>query len=148
MPQTREHVLLARQVGVPHIVVFLNKIDMVDDKDSLELVEMEVRDLLTKYEFPGDKVPMIRGIGDEGARGRHVEIGETAIQLMDALDKDIPEPKRDDRKPFLMAVEDVFSITGRGTVATGRDERGTIKVGDAVEIVGIKENAEDRRHGP
>jgi elongation factor Tu len=139
MPQTREHVLLARQVGVPHIVVFLNKID-VADKDLVELVEMEVRDLLTKYEFPGDKVTIIRGSATKALEGDTSEIGEPAIQrLMDALDKDIPEPKRATDQPFLLAVEDVFSITGRGTVATGRAERGTIKVGDAVEIVGIKD---------
>ena len=139
MPQTREHVLLARQVGVPHIVVFLNKID-VADKDLVELVEMEVRDLLTKYEFPGDKVTVIRGSATKALEGDTSEIGEPAIQrLMDALDKDIPEPKRMTDQPFLLAVEDVFSITGRGTVATGRVERGTIKVGDNVEIVGIKE---------
>ncbi len=139
MPQTREHVLLARQVGVPHIVVFLNKID-VADKDLVELVEMEVRDLLTKYEFPGDKVTIIRGSATKALEGDPSEIGEQSIQrLMDALDKDIPEPKRMTDQPFLLAVEDVFSITGRGTVATGRVERGTVKVGEAVEIVGIKD---------
>ena len=139
MPQTREHVLLARQVGVPHMVVFLNKID-VADKDLVELVEMEVRDLLTKYEFPGDKVTIIRGSATKALEGDTSEIGEPAIQrLMDALDKDIPEPKRATDQPFLLAVEDVFSITGRGTVATGRCERGTVKVGEAVEIVGIKD---------
>jgi elongation factor Tu len=139
MPQTREHVLLARQVGVPHIVVFLNKID-VADKDLVELVEMEVRDLLTKYEFPGDKVTIIRGSATKALEGDPSEIGEQSIQrLMDALDKDIPEPKRATDQPFLLAVEDVFSITGRGTVATGRVERGTVKVGEAVEIVGIKD---------
>jgi len=139
MPQTREHVLLARQVGVPHIVVFLNKID-VADKDLVELVEMEVRDLLTKYEFPGDKITVIRGSATKALEGDTSPIGEPAIQaLMDALDKDIPEPKRATDQPFLLAVEDVFSITGRGTVATGRVERGTIKVGDNVEIVGIKD---------
>jgi elongation factor Tu len=139
MPQTREHVLLARQVGVPHIVVFLNKID-VADKDLVELVEMEVRDLLSKYEFPGDKVTIIRGSATKALEGDKSPIGEPAIQaLMDALDKDIPEPKRATDQPFLLAVEDVFSITGRGTVATGRAERGTIKVGDNVEIVGLKD---------
>src|SRR5271154_5464747 len=138
MPQTREHVLLARQVGVPHIVVFLNKIDTAD-KDLVELVELEVRELLTKYEFPGDKVTVIKGSALKALEGDTSEIGEASImKLMDALDKDIPEPKRETDKPFLMAVEDVFSITGRGTVATGRVERGRIKVGDAVEIVGIK----------
>ena len=139
MPQTREHVLLARQVGVPHMVVFLNKVD-VADKDLVELVEMEVRELLTKYEFPGDKVTIIRGSATKALEGDQGELGEPAIQkLMDALDKDIPEPKRATDQPFLLAVEDVFSITGRGTVATGRCERGTVKVGEAVEIVGIKE---------
>jgi elongation factor Tu len=138
MPQTREHVLLARQVGVPHIVVFLNKID-VADKDLVELVELEVRELLTKYEFPGDKITVIRGSALKALEGDKSDIGEGAImKLMAALDKDIPEPKRETEKPFLMAVEDVFSITGRGTVATGRVERGKIKVGDNVEIVGIK----------
>ena len=139
MPQTREHVLLARQVGVPHIVVFLNKID-VADKDLVELVEMEVRELLSKYDFPGDKITVVRGSATKALEGDSSEIGEPAIQkLMDALDKDIPEPKRATDQPFLLAVEDVFSITGRGTVATGRCERGTIKVGDNVEIVGIKD---------
>ncbi|MBI3288687.1 MAG: elongation factor Tu [Elusimicrobia bacterium] len=139
MPQTREHVLLARQVGVPHMVVFLNKVD-VADKDLVELVEMEVRELLSKYEFPGDKVTIVRGSATKALEGDTSAIGEAAIQaLMDALDKDIPEPKRETDKPFLLAVEDVFSITGRGTVATGRCERGTIKVGDNIEIVGIKD---------
>src|SRR5208282_856953 len=138
MPQTREHVLLARQVGVPHIVVFLNKMD-VADKDLVDLVEMEVRELLTKYEFPGDKITVVRGSATKALEGEKSDIGEGAIEkLMAALDKDIPEPKRMTDQPFLMAVEDVFSITGRGTVATGRCERGTIKVGDNVEIVGIK----------
>ena len=139
MPQTREHVLLARQVGVPHMVVFLNKVD-VADKDLVELVEMEVRELLSKYEFPGDKVTIIRGSATKGLEGDTSPIGEPAIQaLMDALDKDIPEPKRMTDQPFLLAVEDVFSITGRGTVATGRAERGVVKVGDNIEIVGIKD---------
>jgi elongation factor Tu len=138
MPQTREHVLLARQVNVPHIVVYLNKID-VADKDLVELVEMEVRELLTKYEYSGDKVSIIRGSALKALEGDKSEIGEASIvKLMAALDKDIPEPKRETDKPFLMAVEDVFSITGRGTVATGRVERGKVKVGDNVEIVGIK----------
>jgi elongation factor Tu len=137
MPQTREHVLLARQVNVPHIVVFLNKID-VADKDLVDLVEMEVRELLTKYEFPGDKITVIRGSATKALEGDKSDIGEGAIEkLMDALDKDIPEPQRMTDQPFLMAVEDVFSITGRGTVATGRVERGTVKVGEAVEIVGL-----------
>jgi elongation factor Tu len=136
MPQTREHVLLARQVGVPHIVVFLNKVD-VADKDLVELVEMEVRELLSKYEFPGDKITIVRGSATKALKG---ELGEPAIQkLLDALDADVPEPKRMTDQPFLLAVEDVFSITGRGTVATGRVERGTVKVGENVEIVGIKD---------
>jgi elongation factor Tu len=139
MPQTREHVLLARQVGVPHMVVFLNKVD-VADKDLVELVEMEVRELLSKYEFPGDKVTIIRGSATKALEGDQGELGEPSIQrLMDALDKDVPEPKRMTDQPFLLAVEDVFSITGRGTVATGRVERGTVKVGENVEIVGIKD---------
>jgi len=139
MPQTREHVLLARQVGVPHMVVFLNKVD-VADKDLVELVEMEVRELLSKYEFPGDKVTIVRGSATKVLEGDKGDLGEPAIQrLMDALDKDVPEPKRMTDQPFLLAVEDVFSITGRGTVATGRVERGTVKVGENVEIVGIKD---------
>ncbi|MDE3032010.1 MAG: elongation factor Tu [Acidobacteriota bacterium] len=139
MPQTREHVLLARQVNVPHIVVFLNKVD-VADKDLVDLVEMEVRELLTKYDFPGDKVKVIRGSAVKALEGDTSPIGEPAIQaLMDALDSEIPEPKRETDKPFLLAVEDVFSITGRGTVATGRVERGVVKVGDNLEIVGIKD---------
>jgi len=139
MPQTREHILLARQVGVPYIVVFLNKCDMVDDPELIELVESEVRDLLTKYKFPGDKTPVIRGSAVKAIEGDQSEIGEPAIlKLMEAVDSFIPEPKRDVDKDFLMAVEDVFSITGRGTVATGRVERGRVKVGENVEIVGIK----------
>lgn len=139
MPQTREHILLARQVGVPYMVVFLNKCDMVDDKELLELVEEEVRDLLTKYGFPGDKTPVIKGSATKALEGDQGELGEKAIfALMEAVDTYIPEPKRDVDKDFLMAVEDVFLITGRGTVATGRVERGRVKVGDAVEIVGIK----------
>ncbi len=143
MPQTREHILLARQVGVPYIVVFLNKCDMVDDKELLELVEVEVRDLLTKYGFPGDKTPVIKGSATKALEGDTSEIGEPAImKLMEAVDSYIPEPKRDVDKDFLMAVEDVFLITGRGTVATGRVERGKVKVGDTVEIVGIKPTRE------
>jgi elongation factor Tu len=139
MPQTREHILLSRQVGVPAIVVFLNKADMVDDKELLELVEMEVRDLLSSYNFPGDKVPVIKGSALKALEGDKGEIGEAAIlQLMDACDAYIPEPKRDVDKPFLMPVEDVFTISGRGTVVTGRVERGQIKVGDEIEIVGIR----------
>jgi elongation factor Tu len=138
MPQTREHILLARQVGVPYIVVYLNKVDMVDDPELLELVEMEVRELLSEYEFPGDDTPVIKGSalkaleGDEDAKG-------SIWELMEAVDSYIPEPERDIEKPFLMAVEDVFTITGRGTVATGRVERGVVKVGDEVEIVGIRD---------
>jgi elongation factor Tu len=139
MPQTREHVLLARQVNVPSLVVFLNKVDLVDDSELLDLVEIEIRDLLKKYEFPGDKVPVIRGSAMKALQGDGAsEIGEKAImKLVEALDANIPEPKRELDKPFLMAVEDVFSITGRGTVATGRIERGRVKVGDNVEIVGV-----------
>jgi elongation factor Tu len=139
MPQTREHILLARQVGVPAIVVFLNKADMVDDKELLDLVEMEVRELLTYYKFPGDKIPVITGSGLKALEGDKGEFGELAImKLMDACDASIPDPKRDIDRPFLMPVEDVFSISGRGTVVTGRVERGVIKVGDEIEIVGIK----------
>jgi elongation factor Tu len=140
MPQTREHVLLARQVNVPSLVVFLNKSDLVDDKELLDLVEVEIRDLLKKYEFDGDKIPIIRGSALKALEGDQGELGEPAImKLLEALDSSIPEPKREIDKPFLMAVEDVFSITGRGTVATGRVERGKIKVGDPVEIVGLGE---------
>ena len=143
MPQTREHILLARQVGVPFIVVFLNKCDMVDDKELLELVEVEVRDLLTKYGFPGDKTPVVKGSATKALEGDTGELGEPAIlKLMEAVDAYIPDPKRDIDKDFLMAVEDVFLITGRGTVATGRVERGKVKVGDTVEIVGIKPTRE------
>ncbi len=139
MPQTREHILLARQVGVPYIVVYMNKADMVDDPELLELVEMEVRELLTKYDFPGDTTPIITGSALKALEGDQSEIGvPSIIKLVDALDSYIPEPKRDIDKPFLMPVEDVFSISGRGTVVTGRIERGVIKVGDEVEIVGIK----------
>jgi len=139
MPQTREHILLARQVGVPAIVVFMNKVDMVEDKELLDLVELEVRELLSKYEFPGDDIPVIRGSALKALEGDAGELGTPAIQqLMDAIDTHIPEPKRDVDRPFLMPVEDVFSISGRGTVATGRVERGKIKVGEEVEIVGMK----------
>jgi len=138
MPQTREHVLLARQVNVPNLVVFLNKADLVDDKELLDLVEVEVRDLLKKYEFDGDNIPVIRGSALKALEGDQGEYGEPAIyKLLEALDTHVPEPKRDVDKPFLMAVEDVFSITGRGTVATGRVERGKIKVGETVEIIGF-----------
>jgi elongation factor Tu len=139
MPQTREHILLARQVGVPAIVVFMNKVDMVEDQELLDLVELEVRELLSKYEFPGDDVPIIRGSALKALEGDAGELGTPSIQqLMDAIDSYIPEPKRDVDRPFLMPIEDVFSISGRGTVATGRVERGKIKVGEEVEIVGIK----------
>ncbi|HXB02922.1 MAG TPA: elongation factor Tu [Opitutaceae bacterium] len=138
MPQTREHILLARQVGVPKIVVFLNKVDLIDDKELLDLVEMEIRELLTKYQFPGDTATIIRGSATAALEGKPE--GEKAISdLMDAIDADIPEPVRENDKPFLMSVEDVFSITGRGTVATGRIERGVIKVNDTVEIIGLRD---------
>jgi elongation factor Tu len=138
MPQTREHVLLARQVNVPYIVVYMNKIDKVDDPEILDLVEMEIRDLLNQYEFPGDSVPIIRGSALKALEG-DPEAVKSIKELVKALDEYIPEPKRDIDKPFLLAVEDVFSITGRGTVATGRVERGVIKPGDEVEIVGFRE---------
>ena len=140
MPQTKEHVLLARQVNVPNLVVFLNKADLVDDAELLELVEVEVRDLLNKYEFDGDNITIIRGSALKAMEGDKGELGEVAImKLLEALDTQIPDPKRETDKPFLMAVEDVFTITGRGTVATGRVEQGKINVGDAVEIVGLRE---------
>ena len=142
MPQTREHILLSRQVGVPYIVVFMNKCDQVDDEELLDLVEMEIRELLNEYDFPGDDTPIIRGSAlaaleapDDITNPAYKPI----LELMDAVDEWIPTPERDDTKPFLMPVEDVFTITGRGTVATGRVERGTVKVGDEVEIVGLKE---------
>src|ERR671920_63193 len=139
MPQTREHILLSRQVGVPYIVVYLNKADMVDDAELLELVEMEVRELLSKYEFPGDDTPIIHGSARLALEGDQSEIGvPSIIKLVEALDTFIPEPERAIDKPFLMPVEDVFSISGRGTVVTGRIERGVIKVGDEIEIVGIR----------
>jgi elongation factor Tu len=142
MPQTREHILLARQVGVPYIVVFMNKVDMVDDAELLDLVELEVRELLSKYEFPGDDIPVIRGSALKALEGEASAIGMGAIQtLMEALDAYIPQPKRDVDRPFLMPVEDVFSISGRGTVATGRIERGKVKVGEEIEIVGMKDTA-------
>jgi elongation factor Tu len=138
MPQTREHILLARQVGVPNIVVFLNKVDLIDDEELLELVEMEVRELLSKYEFDGDNISIIRGSATAALDGKPE--GLEAIQnLLDAIDNDIPEPVREIDKPFLMSIEDVFSITGRGTVVTGRIERGIVKVGETVEIVGLKD---------
>ena len=142
MPQTREHILLARQVGVPAIVVYLNKADQVDDPELIELVEMEVRDLLTEYDYPGDEVPIIVGSALKALEG-DPEAEKSILDLMDAVDSYIPTPKRPTDQPFLMPVEDVFTITGRGTVATGRVERGTIKVGDAVEIVGLADKPKD-----
>ncbi|MCB0342869.1 MAG: elongation factor Tu [Pseudobdellovibrionaceae bacterium] len=140
MPQTREHILLARQVGVPSIVVFMNKVDQVDDEELLELVEMEIRDLLSKYEFPGDEIPIVKGSALKALEGDTSEIGSQAVlKLMEACDSYIPEPQRDVDKTFLMPIEDVFSISGRGTVVTGRIERGIVKVGEEVEIVGIKD---------
>ena len=139
MPQTREHILLSRQVGVPYIIVFLNKCDMVDDEELLDLVEMEVRELLDEYEFPGDDTPIIKGSALMALEDPEGEWGDKILELMEAVDSYIPEPERDDDKPFLMPVEDVFSITGRGTVATGRVERGTLTVGTEVEIVGLTE---------
>jgi elongation factor Tu len=142
MPQTREHILLARQVGVPAIVVFMNKVDMVDDAELLDLVELEVRELLSKYEFPGDDIPVIRGSALKALEGDQGELGAASIlKLMEAVDTYIPQPERDVDKPFLMPVEDVFSISGRGTVATGRVERGVVKTGEEVEIVGMKATA-------
>jgi elongation factor Tu len=141
MPQTREHVLLARQVGVPSIVVALNKADMVDDEEILELVELEVRELLTEYEFPGDDVPVVRVSALKALEG-DAAWGEKVMELMTACDDSIPEPVREVDKPFLMPVEDVFSITGRGTVVTGRIERGTIHTGETVDIIGIKDKAQ------
>ncbi|QXM07295.1 elongation factor Tu [Crassaminicella indica] len=139
MPQTREHILLSRQVGVPYIVVFLNKCDMVDDEELLDLVEMEVRELLNEYEFPGDDTPIVRGSALEALNDPDGPWGDKIVELFEAIDEYIPEPQRDTDKPFIMPVEDVFSITGRGTVATGRVERGILKVQDEVEIVGLSE---------
>ena len=139
MPQTREHILLSRQVGVPYIVVFLNKCDMVDDEELLDLVEMEVRELLSEYDFPGDDTPIIRGSALKALEDPSSEWGDKIVELFEEIDKYIPEPKRDNDKPFLMPVEDVFSITGRGTVATGRVERGVLKVGEEVELVGLSD---------
>ncbi|EPD49519.1 elongation factor Tu [Paenisporosarcina sp. FSL H8-0542] len=138
MPQTREHILLSRQVGVPYLVVFMNKCDMVDDEELLELVEMEVRDLLSEYDFPGDDIPVIKGSALKALEGEE-SWEEKIVELMDAVDSYIPTPERQTDKPFMMPVEDVFSITGRGTVATGRVERGQVKVGDVVDIIGIVE---------
>jgi elongation factor Tu len=144
MPQTREHILLARQVGVPYIVVFMNKCDMVDDPELLDLVELEVRELLKKYEFPGDDIPVIRGSAKQAmdGGGKDAKANESILKLMEAVDNYIPTPQRDVEKPFQMAVEDVFSISGRGTVGTGRVERGKVKVGEKVEIVGLRETRE------
>ncbi|MFR2047449.1 MAG: elongation factor Tu [Lachnospiraceae bacterium] len=139
MAQTREHILLSRQVGVPYIVVFMNKCDMVDDEELLELVEMEIRELLNEYEFPGDDIPVIRGSALQALNDPMGPWGDKIIELMEAVDSYVPDPVRDTDKPFLMPVEDVFTITGRGTVATGRVERGTLHLNDSVEIVGIKE---------
>jgi elongation factor Tu len=138
MPQTREHILLSRQVGVPYLVVFMNKCDMVDDEELLELVEMEVRDLLSEYDFPGDDIPVIKGSALKALEGE-AEWEEKIVELMNAVDEYIPTPARDTEKPFMMPVEDVFSITGRGTVATGRVERGVVKVGDVIDIIGFTE---------
>ena len=139
MPQTREHILLSRQVGVPYIIVFMNKCDMVDDEELLDLVEMEIRELLDEYEFPGDDTPVIRGSALKALEDPTGEWADAVVELMEAVDNYIPEPQRANDQPFLMPVEDVFSITGRGTVATGRVERGMLKVGDSVEIVGLTE---------
>ena len=139
MPQTREHILLAKQVGVPSLVVFLNKVDMVEDVELLELVEVEIRELLSKYDFPGDTIPIIKGSALKSLEGDTSELGEKSIQaLMDAVDSYIPEPRRPIELPFLMPIEDVFSISGRGTVVTGRIERGIVKINEEIEIVGIK----------
>ena len=145
MPQTREHILLARQVNVPYVVVFLNKVDMVDDEELIELVEEEVKDLLNEYDFPGDDTPIIKGSALKALEGDE-EAKKAILELADALDSYIPEPERDLDKPFLMPVEDILTITGRGTVATGRIEQGIVNTGDEVEIVGITRHREDRRH--
>lgn len=140
MPQTREHIVLARQVGVPNIIVFLNKVDMVEDEELLELVEMEVRELLTEYEFPGDEIPVIRGSALKALEDPDGEWADKIVELMSAVDEYIPQPEREIDKPYIMPIEDVYTITGRGTVVTGRVERGTIKVGDEVEIVGLADS--------
>ena len=140
MPQTREHILLARQVGVPALVVYMNKVDQVDDEELIELVELEIRELLSSYDFPGDEIPIVKGSALAALEGRDDEIGKTSIvALMSAVDDYVPQPERPKDQPFLMPIEDVFSISGRGTVVTGRIERGIVKVGDEVEIVGVKE---------
>jgi elongation factor Tu len=143
MAQTKEHILLSRQVGVPYIVVFMNKCDMVDDEELLELVDMEIRDLLNEYEFPGDDTPIIQGSALKALEDCSGEWGDKILELMDAVDEWVPDPQRDTDKPFLMPVEDVFTITGRGTVATGRVERGTLHLNEPVEIVGIKEETKN-----
>jgi elongation factor Tu len=144
MPQTREHILLARQVGVPYIVVYMNKVDMVDDPELLDLVELEVRELLKKYEFPGDEIPVVRGSAKQAMDGlaKNAAANESILKLMEAVDSYIPDPKRETEKPLLLAVEDVFSIAGRGTVGTGRMERGRVRVGDKVEVVGLRPTRE------
>jgi len=148
MPQTREHILLARQVGVPALVVFLNKVDQVDDDELIELVEMEVRDLLSSYDFPGDDIPIVKGSALAALEGRDDTIGKEAIHaLMEAVDAYIPQPERPVDQAFLMPIEDVFSISGRGTVVTGRVERGVITVGDEIEIVGIRDTQKNDLHG-
>ena len=148
MPQTREHILLARQVGVPALVVFMNKVDQVDDEELLELVEMEIRELLSSYDFPGDDIPIIRGSALAALEDKTPEIGHDAIlKLMEAVDEYIPQPERPIDQPFLMPIEDVFSISGRGTVVTGRVERGVVKVGEEIEIVGIRDTHQDDLHG-
>jgi elongation factor Tu len=149
MPQTREHILLARQVGVPALVVFMNKVDQVDDEELLELVEMEVRELLSSYDFPGDDIPIIKGSALAALEGRDPKrLASDAIrELMKAVDEYIPTPERPVDQPFLMPIEDVFSISGRGTVVTGRVERGIVKVGEEIEIVGIRDTTEDDVHG-
>src|SRR5216110_2782595 len=145
MPQTREHILLARQVGVPSIVVFLNKVDMVDDPELLDLVELEVRDLLKTYKFPGDEVPVIRGSATKALEGSGKDdSAKPILELMEAVDKYVPLPQRETEKPFLMPIEDIFTISGRGTVATGRVERGKVKVGEEIEIVGIRKETQKK----
>ena len=139
MPQTREHILLSRQVGVNYIVVYMNKVDMVDDEELVELVEMEIRDLLSEYEFPGDDIPIVKGSALKALEDPDSDWANSILELMKAVDEFVPTPERDVNKPFLMPVEDVFTITGRGTVATGRVERGVIKVGDEIEIIGLQE---------
>ena len=141
MPQTKEHILLARQVGVPNLIVFINKCDMVDDPEIIDLVEAEMRELLTKYEFDGDNAPVIRGSGLKALEDPSGEYGQKILDLVNAMDEYFPEPKRDTDKPFLMPIEDVFSIEGRGTVVTGKIERGIVKVDEEIEIVGIKETS-------